>query len=69
MSKMKSGLDLLVDGGQTLLAGGVRGVDQPAQRRLDLARPVRVGLDLGRVFEIMQQVEHSSCTLVDLGES
>ena len=46
-------------GGYRLVAGGageVGLVDQLAQRVLDLGRPVRVGVGLGGVFQITQDV-------------
>jgi hypothetical protein len=40
----------------TGVAGEVGLVDQPAQRVLDLGGPVRVGVGLGGVFQITQDV-------------
>ena len=44
------------DGGQALCAGGVRGVDQAGQRGGDLGGPGGIGVGLGGVFEVAQQV-------------
>jgi hypothetical protein len=42
--------------GQSLAAGGVRGVDQALQRLGDLEGPVRAGVLLGGVGQVAQQV-------------
>ena len=42
------------DGVQALLAGGVPGLDQAAQRPLRLYRPDRAGVALGAVLEVSQ---------------
>ena len=51
------------NGGQALVAGEVRGVDQGTQRVSDLAGPDRRGVGLGGVFEVSEQV--SCAQLVD----
>ncbi len=44
------------DGGQALVAGEVRGVDEGAQGIGGLAGPDRAGVGLGGVFEVPEQV-------------
>jgi hypothetical protein len=48
--------DLGRDGGEVLLAGGVPGADQAAQRPLRLRRPDRTRVRLGAILEIPQQM-------------
>ena len=51
-----SGDRVVGDGGQSLAAGGVRGVDEGAQLVGDLAGPDRVRVRLGGVLKVAQQV-------------
>ena len=61
------GFGVVRDGGQALVAGEVRGVDQGAQRVSDLAGPDRGGVGLGGIFQVPEQV--SCAQLVgDAGE-
>ena len=54
------GLGVVRDGGQALVAGEVRGVDQGAQRPGDLAGPDGRGVGLGGVLEVSEQVSCAS---------
>ena len=51
-----SGGGSLGDGVQSLVAGGIGGVDEGAQRPGDLAGPDRAGVGLGGVFDVPEQV-------------
>ena len=57
-----SGGGVVRDGGQALVAGEVRGVDQGAQGVSDLAGPDRAGVGFGGVCKITEQV---SCSTAD----
>jgi hypothetical protein len=46
--------DVARDGGKSLLAGGVPGADEAAQRPLGLLRPARTGAGLGAVLQVAQ---------------
>jgi hypothetical protein len=48
--------DIGGDGGQVLVAGVIRGVDQPLQCLADLDGPMRAGVGLGGVLKITYQV-------------
>ena len=48
--------DQVGHGGQVLVAGGVRGVDEAAQRVGDLDGPVRAGVGLGGVGEVAKEM-------------